>query len=358
MSRATTLFVLLLATLGASQPAAAQSIKHPTAGIPRTADGQADLKAPAPRTADGRPDLSGMWGWQPGKYLGALWMDLGPEHLQPWAFELVKQRAEHMGKDDPANFDCVPQGPRMNLYAPIPVKFVQTPTLLIMLSEDMSYRQIFLDGRALPKDPDPSFMGYSVGRWDGDTLVVETVGFKDRTWLDFAGTPHTEQLRITERIRRTSFGHLENVQTIDDSGVFKAPFTVTMGAQLSPDTELLEFVCAENERSRRHFSGTTSELVQDNLSRAVTVASSVLEKYVGRYVYFLPESPATPHSAELTIQDGQLTMGGPLIPLSETRFFSPFGTLDVVRDERGLATALVMRVAEGEIRAERLPDPK
>ena len=119
MARATTLFVLLLSTLGASQPAAAEWLKHPTAGIPRTADGQADLKAPAPRTADGRPDLSGMWGWQPGKYFGALWADLGPDHLQPWAFELVKQRAEHMGKDDPANFDCVPQGPRMNLFAPI-----------------------------------------------------------------------------------------------------------------------------------------------------------------------------------------------------------------------------------------------
>ena len=129
MSRATQLFVLLLATLGASQPAAAQWLKHPTPGIPRTADGQADLKAPAPRTADGRPDLSGMWGWQPGKYFGALWVDRGPDHLQPWAFELVKQRAEHMGKDDPANFDCVPQGPRMNLFSPIPVKFVQTPAL-------------------------------------------------------------------------------------------------------------------------------------------------------------------------------------------------------------------------------------
>ena len=357
MARATQLFVLFLVSLAAVEPSAAQWIKHPTLGIPRTADGQADLKAPAPRTADGRPDLSGMWGWQPGKYLGAVWQEQGPQHLQPWALELVKQRSERMGKDDPANFDCLPQGPRMNLFAPIPVKFVQTPALLIILSEDMSYRQIFLDGRTLPKDPDPSFMGYSVGRWEGDTLVVETIGFKDRTWLDFAGTPHTEQLRVTERIR-TAFGHLEIVQTVDDPGVFKAPFTVKMGAQLAPDTELLEYVCAENERSRRHFSGTTSELVKDNMSRAVTVAPSVLEKYVGRYVYYYPESPATPHYGEITLQDGQLFMGGPLIALSETRFFSPFGTFDVVRDDRGIALELVMRVAEGEIRARRIPEVK
>ena len=358
MTHLTRLLVLVLVAMGTGDRLTAQWLHQPTPGIPRTADGLVNLAAPAPRTADGRPDLSGMWGWQPGKYFGALWADVGPGHLQPWAFELVKQRAEHMGKDDPANFDCVPQGPRMNLHAPLPVKLVQTPALLVILSEDMSYRQIFLDGRALPKDPDPSFMGYSVGRWEDDTLVVETIGFKDRTWLDFAGTPHTEQLRITERIRRTSFGHLEIAQTIDDAGAFKAPFTVRIGAQFVPDTELLEFVCAENERSRRHFTGTQLELVNDAMSRAVKVAPAVLEKYVGTYVYYIPESPATPQYGEITMQDGQLTMGGPLIALSETRFFSPFGTFDVVRDEQGRATALLMRVAEGEIRAERVPDSR
>jgi len=360
MTRATHLFVLLLSTLGASQPSAAQWLKHPTPGIPRSADGQADLKAPAPRTVDGRPDLSGMWGWQPGKYFGALWVDHGPDHLQPWAFELVKQRAEGMGKDDPANFDCVPQGPRMNLYAPIPVKFVQTPALLIILSEDMSYRQVFMDGRTLPTDPDPSFMGYSVGRWEGDTLVVETVGFKDRTWLDFAGTPHTEQLRITERIRRISFGHLEIVQTIDDPGVFKTAFTVTLGAQFVPDTELLEFVCAENERSRRHFTGTLSELVKEHMDRAVEVPAAVVEKYAGDYDLRLPENPTTPMRLELRVVDGRLTMGGvqPLIALSETRFFNGGGVLEMVRDEQGRATALLLRAAEGDLRATRIPDGK
>jgi hypothetical protein len=358
MPRTTQLFVVFAMSLGAVEPSAAQWIKHPTPGIPRTADGQVDLKAPAPRTADGRPDLSGMWGWQPGKYFGALWADLGPDSLQPWALELVKQRAEHMGKDDPANFDCVPQGPRMNLHAPLPVKFVQTPGLLIILSEDMSYRQIFLDGRALPKDPDPSFMGYSVGRWEEDTLVVETIGFKDRTWLDFAGTPHTEQLRVTERIRRTAFGHLDIAQTVDDPGVFKTPFTVTLGAHFVADTELLEFVCAENERSRRHFTGTTSELVKEHLDRAIEVPAAIIEKYAGTYDWRIPENPSTPHLFELRVVDGRLVMPGgpPLIALSETEFFGGFGVFTVMRDERGRATELRLRAAEGELRAIRLPD--
>jgi hypothetical protein len=358
MTHLTRLLVLVLVAMGTADSLTAQWLKHPTPGIPRTADGQVDLRAPAPRTADGHPDLSGMWGWQPGKYMGALWVDHGPTHLQPWALELVKQRAEHQMKDDPANFDCVPQGPRMNTFAPIPVKFVQTPGLLIILSEDMSYRQVFLDGRSLPKDPDPSFMGYSVGRWDGDALVVETIGFKDRTWLDFAGTPHTEQLRITERIRRTAFGHLEIAQTIDDPGVFSKPFTVKLGAQYVPDTELLEFVCAENERSRRHFTGTLSELVKDNLARAVDVPASILEKYAGTYDMRIPESPSTPHVFQLRVVDGRLTIEGgpPLIALSETEFFSGFGVFTVVREENGRATELRMRAAEGEIRATRIPE--
>ena len=227
------------------------------------------------------------------------------------------------------------------------------------MSEDISYRQIFLDGRALPKDPDPSFMGYSVGRWEGDTLIVETIGFKDRTWLDFAGTPHTEQLRITERIRRTSFGHLEIAQTIDDPGVFKAPFTVTLGAQFVPDTELLEFVCAENERSRRHFTGTMSELVKEHMDRGIAVPAAVVEKYAGDYDFRFPESPTTPQRFELRVVNGRLTMGGvqPLIALSETRFFGGGNTFDIVRDETGRATALLVRTAEGGC-AERIPEPK
>jgi hypothetical protein len=360
MTHLTPLLVLVLVAMGSADSVMAQWLHQPTPGIPRTADGLANLAAPPPRTADGRPDLSGMWGWQPGKYFGSVWVDVGPGHLQPWALELVKQRTENLGKDDPANFDCVPQGPRLNVFSPIPVKFVQTPALLVILSEDMSYRQIFLDGRTLPKNPDPSFMGYSVGRWDGDTLVVETIGFKERTWLDVAGTPHTEQLRITERIRRTAFGQLEIAQTIDDPGVFKAPLTMALGAQYIADTELLEFVCAENERSRRHFTGTMSELVKEHQDRAVEVPAAVIEKYAGVYDLRLPENPTTPQRMELRVVDGRLTFGGvqPLIALSQTRFFGGGNTIEFVRDDTGRATALLLRVAEGEIRAERVPEPK
>jgi hypothetical protein len=201
MTRTLGLLVSVGITLSSAIPAAGQWLNHPTRGIPRTSDGRADLGAPPPRTADGHPDLSGIWGWQPGRFIGPITQDLKPEEIRPWARTLAAQRIDRMGQDDPSNYDCLPQGPRLYLYAPIPAKIVQTPGLVLILSEDLTYRQIFLDGRDLPKDPDPSFMGYSVGRWDGDTLVVETIGYKDRTWLDFAGMPHSEKLRITERIR-------------------------------------------------------------------------------------------------------------------------------------------------------------
>jgi len=348
--------VLVLGLLPTSiEPAAAQWLNHPMKGIPRTAEGRANLEAPPPRTADGHPDFSGIWGWQPGRFVGFIAQDLKPEEIQPWARSLGAQRQERMGQDDPSNYDCLPQGPRLYLYAPIPAKIVQTPSLLLILSEDLTYRQIFLDGRELPKDPDPSFMGYSIGRWDGDTLVVETLGYKDRTWLDFAGTPHSEKLRTTERIRRPTFGHLEIVETLEDPEVFARPFTVNMGAQFAPDTELLEFICAENERSKRHFSGTTSELVKGLLSQAVKVSPAILEKYVGTFDFRFPESPSTPQYIEVRVDNGQLTIAGaPAIPLSETRFFGGFGIFDVIRDERGVAQEMVAHVVEGEIRATRV----
>jgi hypothetical protein len=339
--------------------ASAQWLNHPTTGAPRHADGAVNMKAPAPRTADGRPDFSGVWGWQPGRYVGSIVIDLKLEEIKPEAAALMRARAETLGRDDPGQFACLPQGPRQNLYAPIPFKIVQTPTLLVILSEDLSYRQIFLDGRPLPKDPDPSFMGYSTGRWEGDTLVVETIGFKDRTWLDFAGTPHSESLKITERIRRTSFGHLEVVETIDDPEVFTRSFTVTLGAQFSPDTDLLEFVCAENERSRQHFVGTLSEMIKEKLSQTVTVSPEILERYVGDYEFRYPESPSTPHVFPIRLVDGQLRVGdAPLIPLSETRFAGPLGDFEVKLDEHGRATHLLVTIVEGDVKVLRVSDAK
>ena len=178
MTRGTTYALLMV--LAAAGNADAQWLRHPTPGIPRTASGEVDLTAAAPRTPDGKPDLSGVWGWSPGEHIGTLATRLKPEDIKPWARELQMKRGETFGRDDPGQFQCLPQGPRMNLYAPILAKIVQTPALILILSEDLTYRQIFMDGRALPKDPDPSFMGYSIGHWEGDTLVVETIGFKDR----------------------------------------------------------------------------------------------------------------------------------------------------------------------------------
>ena len=339
--------------------AEAQWLNHPTAGAPRHADGAVDMEASAPRTGDGRPDFSGVWGWQPGRYVGSLTIDLKPEEIKPEATALARARVETLGRDDPGQFECLPQGPRQNLYAPIPFKIVQTPMLLVILSEDLSYRQIFLDGRPLPKDPDPSFMGYSTGRWEGDTLVVETIGFKDRTWLDFAGTPHSESLKITERIRRRTFGHLEIEETIDDPEVFTRPFTVMLGAQYAPDTELLEFVCGENERSRQHFVGTLSEMITEKLSQTVTVAPEILQRYVGDYEFRYPESPSTPHVFPIRLVDGQLRVGeAPLIPLSETRFGGPFGDFEAKFDEHGRVTHLLVTIVEGDVKILRLPDAK
>jgi hypothetical protein len=349
------LIVTSLTLCLSSTPATAQWIKLPTAGVPRTPNGDVDLSAPAPRLSDGTPDLSGVWGWQPGRYLGTIAADLKPDDIAPWARELVAQRVERLGKDDPANFGCLPQGPRMNLFAPIPAKIVQTPKLIVILSEELTYRQIFLDGRQLPTDPDPSFMGYSVGRWDGDTLIVETIGFKDRTWLDFSGLPHTEALHITERIRRTRFGHLDIEETIVDPAVFTKPVTVMLGAEYVPDTELLEFVCAENEKSRAHIVGTASDLIKRDLEKAVKVATQILSTYVGTYDLRLPENPTTPMLVPMTLDGDHLLFGGgPLVPLSETTFAGMGGRVEVVKDSNGAVTHLLIRMSEGELKAIRV----
>jgi hypothetical protein len=265
---------------------------------------------------------------------------------------------EALGKDDPATFGCLPQGPRFNKSAALPVKIVQTPQLLVILSEDLTYRQIFLDGRSLPVNPDPSFMGYSVGHWEDDTLVVETIGFKERTWLDLSGLPHTEALHIIERIRRTTFGYLEIEETITDPAVFTRPVTVRLGAQYVADTELLEFICAENEKSREHIVGVASELVKRDLDLAVTVSPDILARYVGTYDFRIPENPSTPLLFELTLDGDRLLMGGaPAIPLSETTFAGPFGRFEVALDANGVATHLLIRTAEGDSKAVRLVSP-
>src|SRR3989441_6352075 len=203
-----------------SAPVLAQWENVKTPNIPRTADGKPNLSAPAPKAPDGKPDLSGLW-WMPArgpantgippKFLNNIAADLKPEEvpLQPWAQDVFKQRGADLSKDFPYT-RCLPTGVPLISSFPAPWKLIQTPGLVAILYENsMTYRQIFTDGRVLSKDVDPTYMGYSVGHWEGDTLVVETSGFNDKTWLDFSGHPHTDALRMTERFRRTDFGHMQ-----------------------------------------------------------------------------------------------------------------------------------------------------
>ena len=250
-----------------------------------------------------------------------------------------------------------PQGPRANLYSPLLEKIVQTPSLILFLIEDLSYRQVFMDGRTLPNDPNPSFMGYSVGHWEGDALIVESIGYNDRTWIDMTGHPHTEALRLTERLRRRDYGHMEIAETIDDPKAFAKPFTINIKAELVPDTELLEYVCAENERDHIHLVGKTS----DAPKAGVNVASEILSAYVGSYDFRYPENPTVPVIMHVTMTGGELFLDTegkgrvPLNPLSETVFSTATGTrMEFFKNPQGVVTHYVTAYAEGDLRAVRL----
>jgi len=214
------------------------------------------MTAAAPRKADGKPDLSGIWKSPGGKYLFNLAADLKPGDapMQPWAAALLKERLAGAHAAEESDTNCLPQGvPKINV-APMPFKIVQNPDEVIILYEAFGiYRQIFMDGRELPKDPNPSWMGYSVGKWDGDALVVDTSGFNGKTWLDHGGHPATDALHVTERIRRPDFGHLTIEVTIDDPKAYTRPWTITEGMELLADTDLFEFVCNENNRDPPHL---------------------------------------------------------------------------------------------------------
>jgi hypothetical protein len=245
---------------------AAQWLHYPTPGIPRLPDGKPHLNAPAPRTADAKPDLSGVWITPSEKLehpiLGTI--ERTPEFLnidaklsgglplQPWARDLTKARRADYTRNNPISH-CLPEGPVMTLTRGYR-KIVQTPRLILILKEyNMTYRQIFTDGRPLPPEPQPSWNGYSVGRWYGDTLVVETIGFREGIWIDTGGHPITEAAKVTERFRRINFGRLEIELTVDDPKAFTKPWTVKLEQRLEPDTELLESVCLENEKDLQHY---------------------------------------------------------------------------------------------------------
>jgi hypothetical protein len=245
---------VLLFTLLASSAGAQWSYRDPTA--PRTADGKVDVKAPAPRTASGTVDLSGIWQTDL-KYNANLAVDSRPGDvvLLPWGQALFQERQNNLGKDDPEGF-CLPPGvPRVS-GVPFPEKIIQTPTAIVILYETRAtFRQIFLDSHTVVNDPQPTWMGYSKGRWQGETLVVETTGFNDKTWLDDAGHPHSDQMKVTERFRRPDFGHLLIEITIEDPLAYAKPWTVTQEFQLIADGELIEYVCNENNRDLPHLVG-------------------------------------------------------------------------------------------------------
>ena len=286
----TAVFVIL-GTPVASIHLAAQWLKYPTAGVPRKADGSVDMTASAPRMADGKPDFSGIWTTaepngrragtlsspkdapgprdsgndnelspgDPSRITGSRQManigvDLpGGLPYQPWLVPIVKERTDNLAIDDP-HIRCLPDSFIRAYGMPHLLKFVHTPNLLVMLNEvNAAYRQVFTDARPLPKDPAPSWQGYSSGKWIGDTLVIDTIGLRDDTWIDWNGSVVTESAKVREQIRRPDFGRLEIQVTVDDPRAYTKPWTVTLKQRIVVDTELIDEVCLENEQSLKHL---------------------------------------------------------------------------------------------------------
>jgi len=319
---------------------AAQWLEHPTPGIPRTPEGKPNLKAPPPRLPDGRPDFSGLWAKESPKYSRNIAADLKADEIQPWAREVVEQRKEDLGKDG-MQVRCLPLGPAYSTSGDSTgsemMRVVQSPQLIVMLNPDLTYRQIWMDGRTLEREPNVSWMGYSVGRWEGDTLVVESYGFHTGTWLDRDGNTHSDKLRLTERYRRPNFGTLDVEVTFSDPEAYTRPWTAKVSAQYTADTEMLEWVCNEGAgRSLNHWVGTAS----DDRKNEVQVSPQVLSRYVGTYIEQAPYwrgvqivGAAVPsgRTVIITVADGKLVgnMDGRgeqvLIATSETEFSGLYG---------------------------------
>ena len=277
------LIAILAAGTISVAPAQWLNYRHPK--TPRTKHGKPDLSARAPRASDGKPDLSGVWESEPSppEELKRLFGDLGEvavpgddprtfskyvfniladfkrdeSPMRPEAVALFEPRVKSLGRDGSASH-CLPGGIPLveGLGDPYPYKIVQAPGIIVAMYEiDGTHRQIYTDGRKHTANPEPSWLGYSTGRWEGDTLVVDTVGFNDKTWLDAFGHPHSEALHLTERYRRRDFGHMDLQITIDDPKMYTRPFTVSYAHRLLPDTDIIETVCTENEKDRQHMTG-------------------------------------------------------------------------------------------------------
>jgi hypothetical protein len=336
-------FILMVQTI----PAGAQWLDRPTPGIPRKPDGKPDLTAPAPRAPDGKTDFTGIWNGPVPE------TSFDPANAQPWVNDLVRQRQQEYFKTRPS-YQCLPSGPEADRWGNTWRRILQTPSAIAILNDDLTYRMIFMDGRELEANPGPSWMGYSVGRWDGDTLIVDSTGYNDKTWLSRYGQAHTEALRVTERYRRTDFGHLHVEVTFTDPGAYVKPWGFTTNLTLAADTEMLESVC-EWSSSSAHWIGTLS----DAANTGVAVASDVLARYVGVYNGNYGRDKRT---IEVSLSGGQLIAkiigraavdGGemrPLVPLSQTQFEGLGIGYRFIVDDKGVATGLVETHNSGEQR--------
>ena len=282
------LFFAVLILFAGTMPAAAQWLDRPWPDIPRATDGNPDLTAPTPRGPGGHPDLTGVWNGPPPV------AQLDPANMKPWISELASLRQQDYYKARP-HYQCQPSGPETERSGGWK-RFLQTPTTVAILNDNLTYRVIHMDGRELEAGPLPSWAGYSVGRWDGDTLVVDSVGFNDKTWVSRFGVSHTEALRITERYRRTDFGHLEVEVTFTDPDAFSEPWGFTVNMELAADTEMLEAVC---ERGSEDWEGNLS----DAADLGVSVPPDVLAGYVGAYTGIYQGSERT---YEVSLSGGQL----------------------------------------------------
>jgi hypothetical protein len=269
---------IAISFIGAALVADAQWVNHPNPGTPRTKDGKPNLNAPAPRAANGKPDLSGIWEADgspipellkflsdgqnglgediPNKYFISVLADFKPgeEPLQPAAKVASASLTLTSASAADTGLRCLPTSVPLVATLPAPFKIIQTPGVTLMLAEaDMTFRQIFTDGRKHPEDPQPSWLGYSVGKWEGNSLVVETIGLNDRGILDALGHKHSTSLRVTERFQRRDFGHMDLQITLDDPQTFTRPVTFKVPLRLLPDTDLIESFCSENEKDLPHI---------------------------------------------------------------------------------------------------------
>ena len=266
------LALTILAAWVGTESLSAQWLNNPSRGVPRTADGKVNMTAPPPRLANGKPDLSGVWmtattgrgagagapaADEPGnarnigssRQMRDFGVDLpGGLPYQPWLVPIVKERTANEAIDDP-HIRCLPDNFLRAYGLPHLLKFVHSPELLLVLNEmNAGYRQVFTDGRALPKDPNPTWQGYSSATWSGDTLVIDTVGLRDDTWIDWNGSVVTESARVREEIRRPDFGHLEIRVTVDDPKAYTKPWSVVLRQRIVVDAELIDEICLENEK--------------------------------------------------------------------------------------------------------------